>query len=159
VESVIEAIVREYGRPEDTVGLEDLRVELLADPIDAACNLVAGLHSVDVRFIPGFKPPDDPDALRVVWRLRALRLLTGCLDFRAPTKENPTHPDDAGRQFLEAQGPDRIPFFATWMSRDRVFLAPLDTQRAIVEQWRSWYAANGPSYAYRACGSVDDWYF
>jgi hypothetical protein len=129
------------------------------DPIDAACNLVAGLHPVAARSIAGNLTPDDPDALGVVWRLRALRLVTGCLDFRAPTKEKPTHPEDAGRQFLEAHGLERIPFFATWMSRDQVFLAPVDTQRAIVEQWQSWYAVNGQSYAYRACESVDDWYF
>lgn len=101
----------------------------------------------------------EPTSLSVVWRLRALRLLTGCVDFRAPTNEKPTHPEEAGRQFLEAGGRDRLPFFATWMSRDRVFLAPADTQRAIVEQWRTWYAVNGQGYAYRPCESVDDWYF
>src|SRR5207253_2952264 len=52
-----------------------------------------------------------------------------------------------GRQFLEREGRQCIPFFATWMSRDAVYLAPYDTQRSSVDQWRDIGSDCPPSQA------------
>jgi len=84
--------------------------------------------------------------------------MTG-LNFRASTARRHTHPEATGRQFLEREGRQRIPFFATWMSRDAVYLAPYDTQRSIVDQWRRWLAKEGSRFQYRAGQKIDDWYF
>jgi len=131
---------------------------LLERPADAVCNLIQGLHPVATRHVSGYDESPDREALAVVWRLRALRFVTGCQDFRAPTKDALSHPDEAGRQFLERRGSRRLPFFAVWMSRDSLYLAPPDAQAAIIAQWKRWFSENGSRFDYRACESSDDWY-
>ena len=72
---------------------------------------------------------------QVVWNIRALRSLTG-LDFRAPTRVDLSE-DEA--HFLDHDAKtDEVLFFGTWMSRDRVWVAPLDAQTAIIGKWQKW---------------------
>jgi hypothetical protein len=91
----------------------------------------------------------------VVWYLRALRSLTG-LNFRGPTNERLTEDEE---HWLRPR-PDRsVEFFGTWMSRDRVWVAPEDAQADIIRQWKQWFAANGTSHRYVNDRNVDNWYF
>lgn len=92
----------------------------------------------------------------VVWNIRALRSLTG-LDFRAPTGADLTEYE---AHFLDHDAnTDEVCFFGTWMSRDRVWVAPLDAQTSIIEKWRQWFKKYGQSFTYINDRKSDDWYF
>jgi hypothetical protein len=92
---------------------------------------------------------------QVVWTVRALRSLTG-LDFRSTTKATLTE-DEAN--FFDPDSTGQIPFFGTWMSRDRVWVAPQDAQIAIIKKWRMWFAEHGRRYKYVDDPVAAHWYF
>lgn len=93
---------------------------------------------------------------QVVWSIRALRSLTG-LDFRAPTRADLTA-DEA--HFLDHDAKtDEVDFFGTWMLRDRVWVAPLDAQTAIIGKWRKWFEKHGQTFTYVNDRNFDNWYF
>lgn len=92
---------------------------------------------------------------QAVWVIRALRSLTG-LDFRATTIAKLSS-DEA--HFLNLNKHNQIEFFGTWMSRDRVWVAPEDAQTAIIKQWRDWFTQHGHNHKYVNDTNFDDWYF
>jgi len=147
------------------------RLAILASaPVVAACQLIRSLHVVDDTHIAGYEQDKHAKAMRVIWALRALRYLTDCQDFRAPTVENPAEWDELRRDWLlrdNAGAPvknwnreDSIRFFATWMSRDSVFIAPRDVQEKVIARWLQWYVDVGShGFQFKTCESVDRWYF
>jgi hypothetical protein len=153
----------------------DTRAEAQRDllarrPDVAACHLVHSLHVVRDTHVAGYEQDRHPDTMQVIWALRALRYLTGCKDFRAPTAEDVTGWEETRRGFLlrdergvssdTALAKPGVKFFQTWMSRDSVFIAPPDAQRAIITQWVQWYREAGShGFEYRRCEPVDAWYF
>jgi hypothetical protein len=93
---------------------------------------------------------------QVVWNIRALRSLTG-LDFRAATQADLTA-DEA--HFLgHDPKTDEVEFFGTWMSRDTVWVAPVDAQTTIIRKWRKWFREHGETFAYVNDRNFDHWYF
>lgn len=146
-------------------------LDLLArQPDVAVCHLVRSLHVVRDTQVVGYKQAQHPKTMQVIWTLRALRYLAGCQDFRARTAENPAAwewtrrgfllPDDSSELSKKIRATRVVKFFQTWMSRDSVFIAPADAQQAIIVQWRHWYLETARhGYQYRACQSVDAWYF
>ena len=92
---------------------------------------------------------------QVVWDIRALRSLTN-IDFRATTQSHLTEDES---HFLDRNASGEIHFFGTWMSRDRVWVAPLDAQTVIIEKWREWFRKNGQTFAYVNDRNLDNWYF
>jgi hypothetical protein len=93
---------------------------------------------------------------QVVWNIRALRSLTG-LDFQAPTQADLTE-DEA--HFLDHDPKTgEVHFFGTWMSRDRVWIAPLDAQTTIIKKWRKWFIEHGETFTYVNDRNFDHWYF
>lgn len=92
---------------------------------------------------------------KVVWKIRALRSLTG-LDFRAKTKGEL---DEDESHFLDQNAKGEVHFFGTWMSRDRVWVAPIDAQTAIIKQWREWFKKRGNTFTYVNDPNFDNWYF
>jgi hypothetical protein len=92
---------------------------------------------------------------QVVWSIRALRSLTG-LDFRAPTKRE-LEEDES--HFLDLNAKGEVRFFGTWMSRDRVWVAPLGAQTAIIGKWREWFEKHGQTFSYVNDRNFDNWYF
>ena len=52
-----------------------------------------------------------------------------------------------------------VAFFATWMSRDSVYIAPDDAQRSIIDAWRRWYFNQDENWRPVVEPSTDDWYF
>lgn len=95
-------------------------------------------------------------ALHVVWALRGLRYMTG-KDFRAPTAHvfGLAEDERTREELLKEQG-ETVTFFATWMSRDSVYIAPADAQRAIIEAWRRWL---DQSWKPIPQPSIEVWYF
>lgn len=143
---------------------------LATEPAAAACELVRCLHTVHETHVAGYEQGKHPGTMRVIWAIRLLRYLTDCQDFRAPTAENPATWDNVRRDFLLGDSSDApvhdskrahgMRFFQTWMSRDSVFIAPVDAQRSIIEQWQRWYQTLGShGFQFQTCESIDNWYF
>lgn len=93
---------------------------------------------------------------QMVWNLRALRSLTG-LSFRAPTHVDLT--EDEAHFLGHDPKTDEVEFFGTWMSRDRVWVAPVDAQTTIIEKWRKWFREYGETFTYVNDRNFDNWYF
>jgi hypothetical protein len=99
------------------------------------------------------------ETMHVVWALRALRYLTG-QDFRAPTAHVfGDAEDERTRAELLKKDDATVPFFATWMSRDSVYIAPVDAQRAIIEAWRRWLSQLDENWTPISEPGINDWYF
>jgi len=92
----------------------------------------------------------------VVWKIRALRSLTG-LNFRASTHADLT--EDEAHFLGHDPKTDEVEFFGTWMSRDRVWVAPPDAQTAIIRKWQKWYREHGETFTYPNDRNFDNWYF
>jgi hypothetical protein len=122
---------------------------LYKNPRRAAELLISTLQPVRRGQYPNGKHP------LVVWQIRALRSLTG-LDFTATTKSGL---DTDESHFLDRKRNGEVRFFGTWMSRDRVWVAPVDAQTAIIGKWRAWLAKNGSTFTYVNDRNFDHWYF
>jgi hypothetical protein len=97
--------------------------------------------------------------LRVIWALRALRYSSG-KNFRAPTAHVfGSDEEEQTREDLLKNEDETVTFFATWMSRDSIYIAPADAQRAIIEQWKRWFAEQDAEWMPIPEPNVDDWYF
>ncbi len=143
---------------------------LAREPAAAACELVRSLHVVHETHVVGYEQGEHPETMRVIWAIRLLRYLTGCQDFRGMTTEDPAKWDELRRDFLlrdnsgapakSWEPAEGIRFFQTWMSRDSVFIAPVDAQAGIIAHWRRWYQDSGSrGFQFHTCESVDNWYF
>lgn len=126
---------------------------------DAVRLLIATLETIpEDKVLPEAKNAHR-STLHVVWAVRALRYLTG-ENFRAPT----THvfgsdEDEQMREELLKKEDGTVAFFATWMSRDSVYVAPADAQRTIIEAWRRWFAELDENWKPISAPKIDDWYF
>lgn len=137
-------------------GAEDLD-HLLERPAEAAACLIKQLHIVRR---PVLKPDDRgrlKDDFRVIWSLRALRYITHGKNFVA--SPGSARLGAKRQQFLTKRSKEEVPFFAVWMSRDIIYVAPEAAQRSIIDQWKRWYEVEGHVYDYRKATSYDDWYF
>lgn len=96
----------------------------------------------------------DKDAMHVIWCIRALQSLTN-EKFTANTNVEEELPI---QKHLGKKNP--LPFFAEWMSREMIYVAPQDVQRQIIEKWEIFLDKN-PNFKIRTYEfwSDDDWYF
>ncbi|MFZ3342636.1 MAG: hypothetical protein WA213_17260 [Terriglobales bacterium] len=145
----IRAAIAKLGENTDEKGFTQFEI-LYENPRRSTELLVATLKPVRRgQYVSGRHP-------QVVWNIRALRSLTG-LDFRAPTHADLTA-DEA--HFLDHNPKtEEVQFFGTWMSRDRVWVAPLDAQTTIIKKWRTWFREHGQLFTYVNDRNFDDWYF
>lgn len=160
-------VVSDLGK--DGKDLGDLeRIKFLArQPAEAARLLVQELHPVRGVRILGNEHylRQWRETEHVVWCLRALRSLTGGMDFRAKTTHEfgDTEVEENREWFT---GGEQFPkdgtvhFFGVWMSRDSLYIAPKDAQLRIIQMWKSWYEAKGKNFAYPPFKDDPDiWYF
>lgn len=143
-------LVRTLGRD----GTEEARHVLYANPRTAVRHLVEALTLVE----PG---PHGGDPPATIWRLRMLHSITG-VRFRGKTTTAVTEDQDywlKGKWDLgrHHERHDALLFYATWMSRNITFVAPHDSQRDIIDQWRTW--AQLTSETYPCNRDYDLWYF
>ncbi len=122
---------------------------LYKDPFRSAEILISSLKAVPRG---QYKSGQHP---QVVWNIRALRSPTG-LEFRATTE---SRLDDDEVHFLDRNTKGQIQFFGTWMSRDRVWVAPVDAQNAIIAKWQNWLEKQGKTFKYVNDRNIDHWYF
>jgi len=137
---------------------DDLK-QLRASGRESVSLLIATLQPISENKVLPENRNKHRTALHVIWAIRALRYLTG-RDFRAPTAHVFGHSEDerTREQFLK-KADHTVAFFATWMSRDSVYVAPVDAQRKIIEGWRKWFAELDERWMPVAEPSINDWYF
>ena len=145
----IRSAIAKLGTGTDEKGF--VRFEILyKNPQRATQLLISSLKPVPRgQYVSGQHP-------QVVWNIRALRSLTG-LDFHAPTRADLSEEE---AHFLgHDANTDEVHFFGTWMSRDRVWVAPRDAQTALIKKWREWLAQHGKDFEYVNDPVADHWYF
>ena len=161
----IDELVQSLGT--DDTDLERIKL-LVRRPKESARLLVAGLHPVTgVRLLSGEREARWKDTLHVVWCLRALRYITGGLEFRGKTAHRFGSGEIEQRRewFVgdEQFSKDRtVRFFGVWMSRDSTYIAPRDAQIEIIHKWKEWYAQYGKTFRYVNPDQEqkwDIWYF
>ena len=145
----IRAAIASLGEKTDEKGFARFEV-LYKNPRRSTELLIATLKPVRRGQYIGGKHP------QVVWNIRALRSLTG-LDFRGSTQAELT--EDEAHFLSHNAKTDEVEFFGTWMSRDRVWVAPLDAQTIIIKKWRKWFREHGASFNYVNDRNFDNWYF
>lgn len=137
----------------------DIFRELMSCPQVAAGVLIRQLHPINVTEIKPVKFKNNKMNLHVIWSLRALRYITGGLQF---TGNLGTEPIKATRlQFLRKgiTAPGQGTYFGVWMSRNIIFIAPVSTQSEIIGQWTAWYKREGRIYDYYPAKSDLKWFF
>jgi hypothetical protein len=145
----IKAAIARLGEATDSKGFIKFEI-LYKNPRRSTELLIATLKPIRRgQYITGKHP-------QVVWNVRALRSLTG-LNFRGPTKAELT--EDEAHFLGHAPKTDEVDFFGTWMSRDRVWVAPPDAQTTIIKKWQTWFEEYGQSFTYVNDRNFDDWYF
>jgi hypothetical protein len=161
----IEKVVRALGS--DNNDLERIRL-LAREPVGSTRLLIAELHPVPgVRVLPNERGTKWKDTWHVIWCLRALRYLTGGLEFRAKTAHHfgDGQIEQRRKWFIgdeEFSRDGTVRFFGVWMSRDSTYIAPRDAQAEIIRKWKTWYEQHGTTFSYvgpKAQESPDVWYF
>ena len=150
------SIVERLGQEENVY--PDLE-RLTKTPVVAACYLIRELRVIPETVIMSWNEHEHKPSMHVIWSLRALRYITGGLEFRAKTKYEIEGSEGRRKYFLTYKTTDDLPFFAVWPSRDSVYISPPDTQAAIIEKWRRWYSESGQTFAYKASQRPNEWYF
>ena len=115
---------------------EDLAI-LTNNPAASVKLLIAELSLIPEKKILNAKQSDHEKAMHVIWCVRALRYLTG-LDFHGTTghRFSATEDEMARRDLLNRSKDGQVAFFAVWMSRDSIYVAPKDTQKEIIAKWK-----------------------
>jgi len=129
-----------------------------SSPSASVHALIGELRVVEATLITGSFRDQDRKDMHVIWCIRMLRALTG-LDFTARTL-NIFGPDEQQRAFwLTKKDNQGIPFFATVMSSDSVYIAPMDTQSDIIWEWSDWYKSYSSRHRYNTeLPPKEDWY-
>lgn len=94
----------------------------------------------------------------IIWCIRALRYLTDST-MSATTTYTFGKNEDVRTNMLAASRRGRVRFFGEWMSRAWIFIAPLDAQKTIIEEWKNWYSQNRTRLRYHLAKAGDEWYF
>jgi len=143
----LEQRVARLGTPAND-NVADVR-QLASNPGVSAGLLIADLHSIpdSEEFAKADKLPME----HVLWLIRALRYLTGGMDFCAPSKHvfGNSEEEQNRKYWLTFAHKECLTFFAFWPSRGRWYIAPVDAQKNIIAQWRHWYATSGGKFEYK----------
>ncbi|MGH9344142.1 MAG: hypothetical protein ACRD19_10310 [Terriglobia bacterium] len=123
--------------------------ELASNPRVSSGILIRDLHPIpdSEEFAKADKPPME----HVLWLIRALRYITGGMDFCAPSKHvfGKSEEEQNRKYWLTFAHHQCLTFFSLWPSRGRWYIAPEDTQKSIIAQWRHWYATSGAKFEYK----------
>ena len=145
-----------YASFSDTIDEKGLQA-LMTDPLAAACWFTKDLHTVRAVRLQPSQLQDF--RYRPILAIRGLRFVTACKGFTAGLRRPAVVSGSDDRwSLLLGDGIHRVPFFRTWMSRDVVYVAPIDVQTQIIDAWRSWFAQKAASFQFARCEHIDDWY-
>lgn len=152
----IEDLVEHLG-PSTTVQ----QVKLLRkEPRRAVDLLMSNLVPISEERIASGSEESHSHAMRVIWSIRALRYLTR-QEFRARTSHAFGNSDyeQTRKDLLTLHGKKTVSFFAEWMSRGSIYVAPKDAQQEIIRQWRAWHVTHGKKWQLGPEPDLNDWYF
>lgn len=155
----VEKIVISLGRKDSSSDNLDSLKCLMTDPANAAQLLIKQLHVVSEKTITPENQSQHEEAMHVVWSLRALRYITGGLDFEGATSYSKSTLGLPRWHLLTIRNQRKLTFFGTRMSHDTVYIAPQDVQSSVIQQWQRWYIANGRNFKYKPADSSMEWYF
>ena len=99
------------------------------------------------------------EELHIVWCVRALRFLTGCMFFTETTKERFIAKDQIRIMLLTQKKYNEYSFFAASAAKDKIYIAPIYAQKAIIKKWNNWFKHNGENFDYKNCRDINIWYF
>lgn len=157
-EQTINAIVKNLGYVDSPNHISDMNC-LAKYPVASAGLLTRQLEVVtDIKVTPE-QAPEHKQTMHVVWSLRALRYLTGGMDFTASTTASIKTLGKPRWGLLTIRDKKKLTFFGTRMSHDAVYLAPQDVQSEVIKQWNDWYRKDGNNYNYHTAATSADWYF
>jgi hypothetical protein len=143
----VSAEVKKLGMGES----DDVQIvkRLSTTPQLSARLLVKELHPVtDARLLAG---ENKPATEHVLWCIRALRYITGGLEFCGKTNHDfGTSQLEKNRKYwLYFKSKSCVPFFAVWPSRGSEYIAPEDAQKVIISKWKNWFVKQGASFDYK----------
>lgn len=148
--------VRQLGLPgnDNFAGVNGLA----KTPRASANLLVQQLHTVRN---PASTTVSDNDTYvnHVLWVIRALRYITGGMDFCAPTNHKFAKSGQGAYRnyWLHFANKNCVTYFAVWPSRGQFFIAPVDAQQKIIEAWRQWYAEDSKDFDYKPLLDPQSW--
>ncbi len=151
-----DAIRKAVERLHDAASFHSVLSSLTGTPASGACQLIKTLRVLSDKTLLPDEQRSRPETMQVIWSLRALCSITGGSRFTAGTQYPFNLAEEAEgrrRDFLRARDGE-LRFFAVWMSRDVLYIAPRDVQAAIIDKWINWYTANGQTFHYT---SPDGW--
>jgi hypothetical protein len=157
----LESIVKDLGK----FNLPDQQFEKLReDPLKGARLLTEELRVIHETRIVNWEHDAHKEAIHVIWCIRALRYITGGLDFRARTAHEFGNSEIEQRRkyWLNLGREDgELPFFAVWPSRDSLYVAPKDAQKAIIAKWLEWYREEAATFEFNPLrkDNPEEWYF
>lgn len=135
-------------------------IELLnKEPAEATGLLIAELHTLDETHIFSWEKEKHKEAMHVIWCIRALRYLTGGLDFEGRTAHEfgKSQTEQDRKYWLDRDEDGELAFFAVWPSREATYIAPEDAQEVIINKWREWYGKEGKNFDYKPLVNAKPW--
>ena len=123
--------------------------QLAKTPRESAGLLIGALHTIPDS--EQYAKADSSSMEHVLELIRALRYITGGKDLCAQTQHvfGSSGEEKKRKYWLKFRHKTCLSFFGYWMSRDRTYIAPLDTQKNIIAQWKNWYAKYGMTFSYK----------
>ena len=138
--------------------LADIK-QLARNPRGSVSLLIDALHTIPDS--ERFAKEDSPSMEHVLEIIRALRYITGGTDFCAQTQHvfGSSEEEKNRKYWLSIRHKTCLSFFGYWMSRGRTYIAPVDTQKNIIAQWKNWYAKHGATFPYKPLNdpAPEDW--
>jgi hypothetical protein len=128
--------------------MDDIK-ELAKSPRESVQLLISDLHTIPDS--PKAAKAERPTTEHTIAEIRALRYLTGGLDFCATSSHSwgSSEEEQNRKYWLTFTNKHCLVFFALWPSHGRTYIAPPDAQRKIITQWKQWFTAKGGTYDYK----------
>jgi hypothetical protein len=123
---------------------------LFKTPQESVQLLINELRIIPITGFAAKEKGKHQSAYHVIQCIRALRSITGGLDFHALTNYRFEKNESIRKSQLFAGSRDSrtLPFFTFWKSQDYFFIAPADVQNDVIIQWRNWFNEKGSTYNY-----------
>lgn len=133
--------------------------QLANSPRESAGLLIGALHTIPDS--EESAKADKPSMEHVLELIRALRYVTGGVDFCSQTQHvfGSSEEEKNRKYWLTFRHKECLSFFAYWMSRGRTYVAPVDAQKNIIDQWEDWYTKFGSTFMYKPLHepAPEDW--
>lgn len=157
---IVKNIGKTIGYETDTKKQAEEFYVLSKNRLAAIRQLLNELKPVNESIILTDASAKNTEGLHVVWSIRALRFLSGCMFFTEKAEEDRFTTDDQIRTMLLMQKKDNeYSFFAGSAGRDKIYIAPMYVQKAIIRKWQNWFNKKDDKFDTINCRDINIWYF